>query len=83
MALTGAGEKLRYKYPLSLVHILKLKAHGKSSTKSSLLNRGVVFNAQGAMAGMPTFIEAANANTPVKIAMLNMNMQRHHMGTGV
>jgi len=79
--LAPADKKPRFKYPLSAIHILK--AHGKSSTESSLVDGGFALNAQRAAQGMPTSVEAKDANTPVKIAMLDMNLQRHRMGMGV
>ena len=77
---TAAGKKQRYKYPLSAIHILK--AHGKSSMESSLIDGGFAINAQRAAQGMPTFVESTDGQ-PVKIAMLDMNLQRHRMGMGV
>jgi len=74
------GKKQRYKYPLSAIHILK--AHGKSSTESHLIGGGFAINAMRAAQGMPTFVESTDGN-PVKIAMLDMNLQRHRMGMGV
>lgn len=75
-----AGKKQRYKYPLSAIHILK--AHGKSSMESHLIDGGFAINAMRAAQGMPTFVESTN-DQPVKIAMLDMNLQRHRMGMGV
>jgi len=66
---------LRYKYPLSAIHILK--AHGRSSTESHLVE-GFALNAMRAAQGMPTSVENG-----VKIAMLDMNLQRHRMAMGV
>lgn len=76
---TKAG-KQRYKYPLSAIHILK--AHGKSSMDSHLIDGGFAINAMRAAQGMPTFVESKEGS-PVKIAMLDMNLQRHRMGMGV
>jgi T-complex protein 1 subunit alpha len=73
--------KQRYKYPLSAIHILK--AHGKSSMDSHLIDGGFAINAMRAAQGMPTFVESAEEGNPVKIAMLDMNLQRHRMGMGV
>jgi len=71
----------RYKYPLSAIHILK--AHGKSSTESHFIPSGFALNAMRASQGMPTAIEGTLENPNVKIAMLDMNLQRHRMAMGV
>lgn len=75
-----AGKKQRYKYPLSAIHVLK--AHGRSSLESSLVDGGFALGACRAAQGMPTFVESTDGK-PVKIAMLDMNLQRHRMGMGV
>lgn len=64
------------KYPLSAIHILK--AHGKSSLESELLTGGFALSATRASQGMPTSLEGG-----VKIALLDMNLQRHRMAMGV
>lgn len=74
------GKKQRFKYPLSAIHILK--AHGKSSMESHLIDGGFAINASRAAQGMPTFVESS-VDEPVKIAMLDMNLLRHRMGMGV
>ncbi|KAL7539405.1 hypothetical protein ACHAXR_011967 [Thalassiosira sp. AJA248-18] len=79
-AAAAAGKKQRYKYPLSAIHILK--AHGKSALESNLIDGGFAINAMRAAQGMPTFVESSDGK-PVKIAMLDMNLQRHRMGMGV
>eukprot|EP00584_Thalassiosira_punctigera_P022864 CAMPEP_0172548072 /NCGR_PEP_ID=MMETSP1067-20121228/17458_1 /TAXON_ID=265564 ORGANISM="Thalassiosira punctigera, Strain Tpunct2005C2" /NCGR_SAMPLE_ID=MMETSP1067 /ASSEMBLY_ACC=CAM_ASM_000444 /LENGTH=586 /DNA_ID=CAMNT_0013335257 /DNA_START=175 /DNA_END=1935 /DNA_ORIENTATION=+ len=79
-ASSGSGKKQRYKYPLSAIHILK--AHGKSSLESHLIDGGFAINATRAAQGMPTFVESSDGK-PVGIAMLDMNLQRHRMGMGV
>jgi len=72
----------KYKYPLSAIHILK--AHGKSSMESHLIDGGFAINAMRAAQGMPTSVESSPPDLPtVKIAMLDMNLQRHRMGMGV
>lgn len=71
----------RNKYPLSAIHILK--AHGKSSTESHFIKGGFALNAMRAAQGMPTAIEGATPSETVKIAMLDMNLQRHRMAMGV
>jgi len=71
----------RNKYPLSAIHILK--AHGKSSTESHFIAGGFALNAMRASQGMPTSIEGATPSETVKIAMLDMNLQRHRMAMGV
>lgn len=68
------------KYPLSAIHILK--AHGKSSLESELMKGGFALNATRAAQGMPTTLEAEDGGT-IKIAMLDMNLQRHRMAMGV
>jgi T-complex protein 1 subunit alpha len=78
---TTKSGKQRYKYPLSAIHILK--AHGKSSMDSHLIDGGFAINAMRAAQGMPTFVESTEEGNPVKIAMLDMNLQRHRMGMGV
>lgn len=80
-AATSKSGKQRYKYPLSAIHILK--AHGKSSMDSHLIDGGFAINAMRAAQGMPTFVESTEEGNPVKIAMLDMNLQRHRMGMGV
>jgi T-complex protein 1 subunit alpha len=72
-------------YPLSAIHILK--AHGKSSVESYLMKGGFCLNAQRAAQGMPTSVglpddESAPTDT-VKIAMLDMNLQKHRMAMGI
>lgn len=73
-------DKTRYKYPLSAIHILK--AHGKSSLESYLIDGGFAINAMRAAQGMPTAVEST-PGSPCKIAMLDMNLQRHRMAMGV
>lgn len=74
---TAAGKK---KYPLSSIHILK--AHGQSALDSELLQGGFALAAQRASQGMPTRVQDPEAGH-IKIAMLDMNLQRHRMGMGV
>merc|ERR1740139_780525 len=71
----------RNKYPLSAIHILK--AHGKSSTESHFIAGGFALNAMRAAQGMPTAVEGSTPGETVKIAMLDMNLQRHRMAMGV
>lgn len=80
-AAAAMSKKQRYKYPLSAIHILK--AHGKSSMESHLIDGGFAINAMRAAQGMPTFVESTLDQPVVKIAMLDMNLQRHRMGMGV
>jgi T-complex protein 1 subunit alpha len=69
-------------YPLPAIHILK--AHGQSITDSQLLKGGFAIQAVRAAQGMPTHIEAKDGDeNGVKIAMLDMNLQRHRMGMGI
>lgn len=63
------------KYPLSAIHVLK--SHGKSSIESELINGGFALNTSRAAQGMPTSISEC------KIALLDMNLQRHRMGQGI
>jgi T-complex protein 1 subunit alpha len=65
------------KYPLSAIHILK--SHGQSSMESHLVDGGFALNATRAAQGMPTSVSGGN----VKIAMLDMNLQRHRMAMGI
>uniref|UniRef100_A0A7S1BQ62 T-complex protein 1 subunit alpha n=1 Tax=Corethron hystrix TaxID=216773 RepID=A0A7S1BQ62_9STRA len=74
VAASAESGGTRYKYPLSAVHVLK--AHGKSSMESHMVN-GFAVNATRAAQGMPTTIKGA------RIAMLDMNFQRHRMAQGV
>lgn len=64
------------KYPLTAIHVLK--AHGKSSLDSYLMEGGFALAATRAAQGMPTNLEGG-----VKIAMLDLNLQRHRMAMGV
>jgi len=65
------------KYPLSAIHIIK--AHGQSSSDSHLVANGFALHATRAAQGMPTLVDGGQ----VKIAMLDMNIQRHRMAMGV
>ena len=78
---SGGGKNIRYKYPLSAIHILK--AHGKSAMESHFIKGGFALNAMRAAQGMPTAVEGSPENPFVKIAMLDMNLQRHRMAMGV
>lgn len=85
------------KYPLSAIHILK--AHGKSSLESYLMKGGFCLNAQRAAQGMPFSVgdcrqqpessplsEQLQPPQPqdfIKIAMLDINLQKHRMAMGV
>lgn len=77
---SSAAGKQKYKYPLSAIHILKV--HGKSALESHLIDGGFAINATRAAQGMPTSVEGS-VDKPVKIAMLDMNLQRHRMAMGV
>jgi len=66
------------KYPLSAIHILK--AHGQSSLDSHLMQGGFALSATRASQGMPTSIGGEGCT---KIAMLDMNLQRHRMAMGI
>ena len=69
------------KYPLSAIHILK--AHGKSSMESYLMKSGFCLNATRAAQGMPTTVGDPDGNEEIKIAMIDMNFQKHRMAMGV
>jgi len=73
------GNKARY--PLSAIHILK--AHGKSSLESELLVGGFALAASRASQGMPKEVQPQPDTGVVKIALLDMNLQRHRMAMGV
>lgn len=62
------------RYPVSSIHILK--AHGKSSVESELVN-GFAINVQRAAQGMPVVVKKA------KIALLDFPLQRHKVQMGV
>ncbi|GMI57924.1 hypothetical protein ScalyP_jg11435 [Parmales sp. scaly parma] len=68
------NDKKTFKYPISAIHILK--AHGKSAMESHIVN-GFALNCTRAAQGMPTTIKGA------KIALLDINLQRHRMAMGV
>jgi T-complex protein 1 subunit alpha len=68
------------KYPLSAIHILK--AHGRSSIDSQLIQNGFAIQGVRAAQGMPTHINGTEED-PIKIALLDMNLQRHRMGMGI
>jgi len=77
-----SGRKNKAVYPLSAIHILKV--HGKSSLESYLMQGGFVLNATRAAQGMPTFLGNPDDETSeVRIAMIDMNLQRHRMAMGV
>jgi len=75
MKADASGTK--FKYPLSAIHILK--AHGKSSSESELVSGGFALHATRAAQGMPIAVEGGQ----VKIALLDMNLQRHRLAMGV
>mmetsp|Transcript_31396 Transcript_31396/g.38369 ORF Transcript_31396/g.38369 Transcript_31396/m.38369 type:complete len:567 (+) Transcript_31396:164-1864(+) len=75
---SNSSKKERFKYPISAIHVLK--AHGKSSLESRLVD-GFALNAQRAAQGMPTSVSSPSGI--VKIAFLDMNLQRHRMAMGV
>lgn len=87
---TGGTEGGKAKYPLSAIHILK--AHGQSSLESYLMKGGFCLNAQRASQGMPSAVgncdndpdTITTTDTPfIKIAMLDMNLQKHRMAMGI
>eukprot|EP00977_Amphora_coffeiformis_P014897 scaffold4244_cov167-Amphora_coffeaeformis.AAC.10 len=68
------------RYPLSAIHVLK--AHGQSSTSSYLVEGGFALPAARAAQGMPTRVDGTT-EAPIKVALLDMNLQRHRMAMGV
>ena len=68
------------KYPLSAIHILK--AHGRSAIDSQLLPNGFAIQGVRAAQGMPTSLHGTE-ESPILIALLDMNLQRHRMGMGI
>ena len=69
-----AGANGKARYPVSAIHVLK--AHGKSSTESELVD-GFALNAARASQGMPSVVHNA------KIALLDFPLQRHRVQTGI
>lgn len=67
-------------YSLNSIHVLK--AHGQSATDSTVLLGGFALAAQRAAQGMPTSITSDDGSN-IKIALLDMNLQRHRMGLGI
>eukprot|EP00934_Nitzschia_sp_Nitz4_P004996 Nitzschia sp. Nitz4//scaffold141_size107518//17653//19500//NITZ4_004266-RA/size107518-augustus-gene-0.90-mRNA-1//-1//CDS//3329536258//4986//frame0 len=82
----AASSNGKVRYPLSAIHILK--AHGKSSLESYLMKGGFCLNAQRASQGMPSAVGNCDVSDvtsegTIKIAMLDMNLQKHRMAMGV
>uniref|UniRef100_A0ACD5UE09 Uncharacterized protein n=1 Tax=Avena sativa TaxID=4498 RepID=A0ACD5UE09_AVESA len=73
-AVKTTNSKGELKYPIKSINILK--AHGKSSKESYLLN-GYALNSGRAAQGMPTKV------TPARIACLDFNLQKTKMQMGV
>lgn len=82
VASTSAEKGGKTKYPLSAIHILK--AHGKSSLESYLMKSGFCLNATKAAQGMPSAVGTQDdPSSVIKIAMIDMNLQKHRMAMGV
>ncbi|KAG7354152.1 thermosome subunit [Nitzschia inconspicua] len=78
----ATSKKNKTVYPLSAIHILKV--HGKSSLESYLMKGGFCLNATRASQGMPSFLgDPDDPTSEIKIAMIDMNLQRHRMAMGV
>merc|ERR1719162_2730309 len=74
--------KTKTVYPLSAIHILKV--HGKASRESYLMKGGFVLNATRASQGMPANLgDKDDESSEVKIAFIDMNLQKHRMAMGV
>lgn len=72
------------KVPLSAIHVLK--AHGGGAAADTALQaNGFCIGATVAAQGMPTSLGSSSndTTTPIRIACLDMNLQRHRMGLGV
>jgi T-complex protein 1 subunit alpha len=69
VTLTG-----KEKYPIKSINVLK--SHGKSAKETMLID-GFALNCTVAAQGMPLFVKNA------KIALLDINLQRHKMAMGV
>lgn len=79
---SSSSKKNKVLYPLSAIHILKV--HGQSALESSLLTGGFCLNAAKASQGMPSFLgDPDDPTSVVRIAMIDMNLQRHRMAMGV
>ena len=71
------------KVPLAAIHVLK--AHGGGAVDDvELVPKGFCVAATVAAQGMPVSIDGASSTDgTIKIACLDMNLQRHRMGLGV
>jgi len=69
------GQDGKAKYPVGQVNILK--AHGQSSSESTLIPNGYAIRTMRVSQEMPTSV------TPAKIALIDFDLKKHKMGMNV